>query len=804
MNVSTIITKSHVPFARVLATTLREHNPGGSLSVLVLDDSDGYVDPAAEPFTLLTPDDIGCDAFDRMAADYTVLELATAVKPWLLETLLERDDHAVYLDADVEVVGDLTPLRDLAAEHGIVLTPHTLTPIPRDGRLPREQTLLMCGAYNLGFIAVGRAAIPMLRWWQERLRTDCVIDVAQGLFYDQKWIDLVPGLWPRTAVLDDPGYNAAYWNYHERRLDIAADGSVRVNGRPGRFLHFSGFDPHRPDRLSRYEDRFDLARRTDLAAATARYARSLLDAGYDEAREWPYAIARLGIGPGGDDALPGVNVVGYLDSAHGVGQSARGLIAALDAAGAPVVPVSIPGDGGLPAFEHPGSGGPAQPVTLLVANADVLPEVVDVIAPELVAGRRTVAFWAWETERLPSRWRPSADLVDEIWAGSRFVADAITTVVATPVAVVPTPVVLHTGPRPDRARFGLPDGFLFLFVFDFNSIVRRKNPLGLVEAFRRAFPQPGGGPVLVLKSVNGDRHPHALGALRQAAAGRPDIRILDVRLDQADRESLLASCDCYVSLHRSEGFGLTIGEAMLLGRPVIATGYGGSNELVSERTAYPVRYELAAVGPGAPPYAPDDRWAEPDLDHAAELMRQVVADPAGAARVAAAGREHVERRHSPSAVGAVIAERLRRLGARPAAAHGPPAPAAADALPDAARARHETLMLLERPRRPARGPRGLAQRMLRRIVRSEAALRDEGDRALWWSIESSSVVAAARHADLVHAVETHERLLAGLRAETTRLRAENDELRLIVAAHELERRRAGVSDAGGDLGPAAG
>lgn len=806
MNVCTIITTSHTAAARVLARSLGEHHPGSTLTVLVLDDIAGRVDPAREPFELLAPDAIGCEQFDAMATRYSVIELATAVKPWLLETLLERDDHAIYLDADIEITGDLTEAGALAAEHGIVLTPHTLRPIPRDGRRPQEQTLLISGAYNLGFIAVGAGAIPMVRWWQERLQTDCVIDVAAGLFVDQKWIDLVPSLWPQTFVLDDPGYNVAYWNLHERRLSTAADGTLLAGGRPARFLHFSGFDPHRPELLSHYCDRFELTERTDIAAATARYARLLLDSGYDETRARPYRIARLGIGPDAESAPPGVNVVGYLDSIHGVGESARQLIGALDAAGSAVVPITIRGAGGLPEFEHPGCGDDLQPVTLLVANADVTAEVAAGAGRAAMVGRRTVGFWWWETERFPERLRPAGDLLDEIWAGSRFAADTISLALARPVHHIPMPVSLGSEPAPDRDRLGLPDGFLFLFIFDFASVPRRKNPLGLVAAFERAFPEPQADAVLVLKSINGDRRPQDRLELEEAIAGRDDIVLLDRRLDRREHETLIASCDCYVSLHRSEGLGLTIGEAMLLGKPVIATGYGGSNDLVTAATAFPVRYEIVPVGTGAAPYDPDDRWAEPDLEHAAELMRHVFEDRAGAARVAARGREHVIAEHGLQAAGRAITERLAQIGARIAPDTGTSAPAATlertQATPDGARARHETLLLLQREPPGARGARGMARRLLRRISRGEAAARSEADRALWWSVEASAVEAAERHGDLVRALQQHESLLAGLKGEMVHLRAENDELRLLIGRRELERRRAQLSDEGTVTGDA--
>ena len=157
MNVCTIVAKNYLAHARVLALSLREQHPDSELTVLVLDGVDGYVDPAQEPYRLLGPQDIDCEPFEQMVSSYSVIELSTAVKPWLLRKLLTEQDHAVYLDPDIRVVSPLDEIRELALEHGIVLTPHNLTPIPRDGRYPSEESILIAGAYNLGFIGLGRS-----------------------------------------------------------------------------------------------------------------------------------------------------------------------------------------------------------------------------------------------------------------------------------------------------------------------------------------------------------------------------------------------------------------------------------------------------------------------------------------------------------------------------------------------------------------------------------------------------------------------------------------------------------------------
>ncbi len=206
----------------------------------------------------------------------------------------------------------------------------------------------------------------------------------------------------------------------------------------------------------------------------------------------------------------------------------------------------------------------------------------------------------------------------------------------------------------------LGDAFTFLFTFDFFSTARRKNPVGLVEAYKRAF-EPGDGAQLVIKSFNGDVKPESLAQLERAAAGRDDIHVIDRFLPVEQKDALLARADAYVSLHRSEGFGLSLAEAMLLGKPVIATGYSGNLQFMTPANSWLVGYELTRVGEGVEMYPPDARWAEPDLDHAAELMREVRAGGDAVTLRAERGRRDVEAALSPAATGAAMRARLERL-----------------------------------------------------------------------------------------------------------------------------------------------
>ena len=194
----------------------------------------------------------------------------------------------------------------------------------------------------------------------------------------------------------------------------------------------------------------------------------------------------------------------------------------------------------------------------------------------------------------------------------------------------------------------------------------RKNPLGLIDAFTRAFPT-GSGPALAIKAINGDKRPAERDRLRAAAAEHPGVHLIEHFHTASEKNALIAACDCYVSLHRSEGFGLTMAEAMWLGRPVIATGYSGNLEFTTPETAWLVDHAMCPIGSGSDPYPADGEWADPDLDHAARLMREVAEGPEEAAERAVRGAREIRgaiRRGRRSAIAGRLAEMAQLLAAR--------------------------------------------------------------------------------------------------------------------------------------------
>jgi glycosyltransferase involved in cell wall biosynthesis len=182
----------------------------------------------------------------------------------------------------------------------------------------------------------------------------------------------------------------------------------------------------------------------------------------------------------------------------------------------------------------------------------------------------------------------------------------------------------------------------------------------VITAFRRAF-APGAGPRLLIKSVNGRTAPLAWRRLEVATADRRDIEIRDGYETAERQRELMAACDCYVSLHRAEGYGLTLAEAMAVARPVIGTAYSGNLEFMTPDTSVLIPYKLAPVPFGCGPYPPTARWAEPDVDAAAEAMRAMAADPTAAALLGARARAHMERNHTAASRVDFVRTRLHEL-----------------------------------------------------------------------------------------------------------------------------------------------
>jgi glycosyltransferase involved in cell wall biosynthesis len=365
-----------------------------------------------------------------------------------------------------------------------------------------------------------------------------------------------------------------------------------------------------------------------------------------------------------------VNVAGYFRAELGIGTAARSLIAALETAQIPINTVTFNRTANRLAYpftERSAARGEVD-INIVCINPDQIAAFAQQTGPKFWSGRYNIGVWFWEAEDFPALFHPAFTYVDEVWVASEFIRQTLLKVSPKAVFKFRLPVV---APKIDRsltrADLGLPEQFIFLFSFDFLSVLERKNPLGLIQAFVKAF-KPGEGPRLLIKSINGDKRILEMEKLRYAIRGRSDILPMDGYLGAIENATLTALSDCYVSLHRSEGFGLTIAEAMALGKPAIATAYSGNLEFMTQENSYLCPSRHCEVGPEREPYPATSYWSEPDLQAAAQLLRYVY-DHQGEARgrglQAAADMRSL---HSAAVAGKMINARLaliRERRARP-------------------------------------------------------------------------------------------------------------------------------------------
>jgi hypothetical protein len=305
MHGCTITTARYLAHARVMAESFLAHNPDAGFSVLLIDDfPSGH--RGSEPFQTLTPAEVGIDEpeLNRRATMYLTQGLAASMKPNLLRALLDGGHETVlYLDADGCIYSDLTELGELARDHSLVLSPHTLDPHPLWKVDSPEQIFMRAGVMNAGLIGVGRSAGPFIEWWGERAARRCIFDEPHALFLEQTWLALATTLFEHH-VLRDRGCNVAGWNLHTR--DVRWDGDLPgIDGGALRHFHFAmSYDPESPQWLTPSEQAWwwpPLDRRPGAARLSREYAARLIAHGYRELRETPLLFNAM---PGGAPIEP--------------------------------------------------------------------------------------------------------------------------------------------------------------------------------------------------------------------------------------------------------------------------------------------------------------------------------------------------------------------------------------------------------------------------------------------------------------------------------------------------------------------
>ncbi|MDG2525632.1 glycosyltransferase [Stenotrophomonas sp. HITSZ_GD] len=388
---------------------------------------------------------------------------------------------------------------------------------------------------------------------------------------------------------------------------------------------------------------------------------------FQQTDAWNMAVPGRSWQASAEPSGPGLNLFGYLRGEFGLAEAARAYARAALQGGIPVslkdVDIATPhSNRDERALTHLASAPLPHLVDAVFVNPDNFSQAIAEPVERLHEHAYRVGFWFWELPQMPPAWSQTLAQVDEVWVASQYVADAFRGRTNRPVIRIPYPLYSPQASALARADFGLPQtAFVFLVSFDFNSSIERKNPGGAILAFREAFPPERDDVRMLVKSSHGHRNAAGLASLLALAGGDARILIRDDVLPAPHLHALQACCDAYVSLHRAEGLGLGMAECMSMGKPVVATGWSGNLEFMSRETSMLVDYRLVPVPDAEYPFAEGQHWAEPDLAHAARLMRRLADDHATASALGAAAARHVADVLSPGLAAAAMAERLQYI-----------------------------------------------------------------------------------------------------------------------------------------------
>jgi glycosyltransferase involved in cell wall biosynthesis len=776
----TICSGNYFPYARILFSSLKKYHPEASL-FLCLADIQPETKLGIPEVEIIPADRLAIPNFWDFAFRYDIMEFNTAVKPFVMQWLIEVKgfEEVVYLDPDIELFAPMTSVfKALAAGANFVITPHITQPSEGD-EYPNDLGVMKAGIYNLGFIAVDNSldAISFIHWWGRKLRFYCFNQQYSGLFVDQKFVDLLPAFCDRVTILRDTNLNVAYWNLHQRKLEKTETGWL-VDNKPLVFFHFSGIDPNNPHRLSKHTERFQENLELPLQTIIERYLSQLKEFDYDREIKLKYAYGTFSNGvpittimrrcyrslnnsgldnpfatfdkylnqpaallpansPGlitnlmyffwqqrkdlqlafnltntnsslnytswfienaADSGIDSyfynsvleftnkrfnssaiehsisietqqIGVIGYLKTETGVGQAGRMVARSCQKANLTVrgynVSVNVMSRQKDSRLEDIIVDRLNAKVHIYKVNADQLPIVKKQVQKYLNRPQLTINMPAWELSKFPDKWIFNLRDIDEIWVESEFVCDSLRSVVSVPVIKMSPAIFVDDVVTLNRARFQIPDrSFAFHFNFDFASFSSRKNPQAVIKTYNIAREKyfRDLDTVLVIKARGYDPEGTSYQKLKDLVGEDRDVIIINEDLTHPEALGLMQCCDCYVSLHRSEGFGYTLAEAMLLNKPVIATNYSGTTDFINHDTGFPVDYQLIDLKPDEYPFAEGQKWADPDLDRAAWIMNYIVNNPQETKKVANAGRQHILENHSLAVVGQRYRDRLQEIG----------------------------------------------------------------------------------------------------------------------------------------------
>lgn len=762
----TIVSKNYLHVALTLRNSFLKNNPDHKFVIWIVD----MITDASELRELSVLSDGGVDFifwhdvvqshkqyhFEQMFFKYSIMEMNTAIKPFILEHYIRTGYKKIYyIDPDICFYSPIITLQKALDDYDIVLTPHMMSPY-EDDKKPSEQDILQAGSYNLGFIAIKSSleALKLCVWWKQKLFQACFVDLQNGLFVDQKWMDLTPSLFNNVFILKDYGHNVAYWNIHERTIS-KKDDVYFVNNDKLVFFHFSGLTFEDVSLISKHQNRFNLSmlskeynelfvsyshqvknnnsvifkkmkyyynylfstevslpnylRRTILerlfisvcnpfvlSEAVHKKACDVFSEQFDMIKRYYWQLRsdlqiafpdiqnnqvtlegynnwwsinnakdelldkRLYLQDTLTESFLGVTCVGYLELQTGVAEVSRSFVRNLLKNGIALNLVNI-------GSEHHSKisnvetnyfnnyyGDKLYKNQIFFINADQINNVVNSLEHLTTNDHlnRIGVFW-WEFNDY-FYFEEAFRNLSKVVVFTDFIKSAVEKQSPPHVDVIKLlyPYQILDGVNKDNLiarnffnlnNINLDEDFIFYFNFDMRSCFERKNPLAVLEAFS-IVSLNNESVKLILKISNVGEFLNEISLIEEFI----NLHKLssNVVIDTAtyERECLLSimkNCNCYVSLHRSEGLGLGILDAMSLGLPVIATNYGGNTDFMNSENSILIDYSSCEVQSDFGAYRKGYIWAEPDVNHAAKEMQRLVDNNALAEEIGCAASLYI-------------------------------------------------------------------------------------------------------------------------------------------------------------------
>lgn len=362
--------------------------------------------------------------------------------------------------------------------------------------------------------------------------------------------------------------------------------------------------------------------------------------------------------------LDGVNLIGFIRGEIGLGQSCRLIASALNSSDINFLVYNYDLISSIRqsdfSWDHKISEKNQYNVNLIHLNPPELIQAYRVFGNSIWENRYNIGYWLWELENVPNEWLPALKLVDEVWTPAEFISNNLRKYTTKPVHTLTYPMIVEPSPSIDRQYFSLPQNqFLFLTMYDCNSTMARKNPISTINAFKKSFNQNRNDVGLVIKINNPNEND--IKFIKETLIGYTNIYLIAQTLTREEINSLINICDVLVSLHRAEGYGLPLAEAMTLGKPVIGTNWSANTEFMNASNSCLVDYTLVPLLQDYAMYKKGNRWAEANIDHAAEYMVKLVENKEFYTEIASNAKQYMSVHNSLEAASRAISKRVHEI-----------------------------------------------------------------------------------------------------------------------------------------------